>query len=65
LKALSQSGNPSPLVRALTFAQKYTASIPWGNLEAARAELQGTNAFMDATEAENSGIRLTLPQNTA
>ena len=65
LKALSQSGNPSPLVRALTFAQKYTASIPWGNLEAARAELRGTNAFMDATEAENSGIRLTLPQNTA
>jgi Fic/DOC family len=64
LKALSQTGKSSPIVQVLDFAQRYTTSIRWEILEAARAELQSTNAFMDANEAEDRGIRLILPDRT-
>ncbi len=62
LKALSQTGKPTPLVRVLTFAQKYTSTIPWENFDTARADLQETNAFVDPVEAENTGRRLVLPR---
>jgi hypothetical protein len=62
LKALSHTGNSSPFVRTLDFAQKYTAAIPWDDFDVAQAALQNTNAFMDANEAEDNGIRLVLPK---
>jgi hypothetical protein len=62
LKALSQNGKSTPVVQALDFAQKYTASIPWNDFDVARAELQATHAFLDANEAEDRGIRLVLPK---
>lgn len=61
LKGLSQTGRSSAIVQVLDFAQKYTASIRWESFDTARAELQATNAFMDANEAEDKGIRLILP----
>ena len=64
LKALSQTGRSSPLVQVLDFAQRYTASIRWENFDTAKAELQSTNAFLDANEAEDRGIRLILPKPT-
>lgn len=64
LKALSQTGKSSPIIQVLDFAQRYTTSIRWENFDTARAELQSTNAFMDANEAEDKGIRLMLPKQT-
>jgi Fic family protein len=63
LKALSQSEKPTPVIRVLDFAQKYTGSIHWEDFDTARAELQESNAFRDSTEAEDHGIRLALPKN--
>lgn len=62
LKALPQTGKCTPLIRVLDFAQKFTASIPWTDFEEARLVLQTTNAFMDAAEAEDNGLRLLLPK---
>ena len=56
----SQSGKSTPLVQVLDFAQRYTASIRWEDFDLARADLQATNAFMDANEAEDKGVRLVL-----
>lgn len=64
LKALSQTGKCTPLIRVLDFAQKFTASIPWTDFEESRLVLQTTNAFMDAVEAEDKGIRLLLPKHS-
>jgi len=61
LKALSQNGITGALVRALDFAQRYTASIDWADLARARFILDRTNAFADPNEAEAAGIRLVLP----
>ena len=63
LKALSQSGKSTPFIQALDFAQRYTRSIRWEDFEIARADLQATNAFMDANEAEDKGLRLVLPKD--
>lgn len=61
LKAMSLNRNPVPVIRMLDFAQKYTQAIGWHDFEAARRMLDETHAFMDATEAENEGYRLTIP----
>lgn len=60
LKAMTHSRNPVPLIRMLDFAQKYTQTIDWQDFDTARRMLDETRAFMDATEAENEGYRLTL-----
>lgn len=61
LKALSLNGQPTPLVRTLDYAQKWVAAIQWADLEGTRRELDGCNAFMDPSEADERGIRLRLP----
>ena len=61
LKALSHSKHPMPLIRTLNFAQKYTGAIGWNNFKTALDTLTKTNAFMDPYEADENGIRLTLP----
>jgi hypothetical protein len=61
LKALTQSAHPTPVIRMLDFAQKFTNAIDWRDFNAARQMLEDTNAFMDANEAENKGVRLTIP----
>jgi fido (protein-threonine AMPylation protein) len=61
LKALSQNKITGPLLRAMDFAQKYTAAIDFADLDRARAILDRTHAFTDPNEAEAAGIRLTLP----
>jgi hypothetical protein len=63
LKALTQNEKPMPVIRVLDFAQKYTGSIRWEDFDAARLDLQHTNAFRDSTEAEDHGVRLVLPKN--
>jgi hypothetical protein len=63
LKALSQNGIAGALVRALDFAQRYTAAIGFGDLGTARLTLDQTNAFADPNEADAAGIRLTIPRH--
>lgn len=62
LTALSNTNNPTPLVRTLDFAQRWVAAVPWGSLETSRAVLDDCHAFMDPAEADDRGIRLQLPQ---
>jgi hypothetical protein len=61
LRALSQNGNPEPLVRVLDFAQAYAAAIEWRDLRAAERTLEDTNAFLTPEVAEERGQRLELP----
>jgi hypothetical protein len=61
LKALSNTDNPTPLVRTLDFAQRWVAAVPWRTLEASRAVLDTCHAFMDPAEADDRGIRLKVP----
>ncbi len=60
LKVLSQNDKPEPLIRALDFAQRYTASIPWESFEKAQDKLQQSNAFLKSHEAESYGQRLQI-----
>lgn len=61
LKALTHSGHTGSLIRTLEFAQQYTNAINWSDFATARGMLEKTNAFVDPVEADNQGIRLTLP----
>jgi len=62
LKALSQNGITGALVRAMDFAQKYTAAVDFSEFETARSVLERTHAFADPNEADAAGIRFVLPQ---
>lgn len=55
LKALSQTGNPTPVIRMLDHAQRYTHGIDWKDLKTALAALTETGAF---TEGENAKLKL-------
>ncbi len=61
LRAMSQNGLAGALLRALDFAQRYTAAVDFAALDGAREILTRTNAFADANEAEAKGIHLMLP----
>ena len=61
LKALSQNGLTGALVRAMDFAQRYTAAVDFASLDRARFILDRTHAFADSNEADAAGIRLILP----
>jgi hypothetical protein len=56
LRALSQTGNTTPLIRMLDYAQQYTHAIDWRDLDVARVMLEQTGAF-----AEGEDARLRLP----
>ncbi len=61
LRALSQGGNPQPLIRVLDFAQGYAAAIDWSELEEAERMLEETNAFLEPELAEERSVRLSMP----
>ena len=60
LRALS-AGRPEVLPRILDFAQRYSRLVDFSSLEAARADLSRTHAFLTEAEAEAEGVRLVLP----
>jgi hypothetical protein len=43
------------------FAQRFTARVDFTDRSTAESDLDRTNAFRDANEAEASGVRLVLP----
>lgn len=61
LKALSQSVQPTPIIRTLDFARKWVAAVPWADLETARRALESCYAFVDPAEADDRGIWLRMP----
>ncbi|MCY3852065.1 MAG: hypothetical protein OXG03_00575 [Gammaproteobacteria bacterium] len=61
LKALSQGRRPDPLIRAVDYLQRWTATLAWGDLEETRRDLEGCNAFLEPAEADRRGRRLRMP----
>tara|TARA_R110002073_G_scaffold227495_2_gene388155 strand:+ start:1274 stop:2758 length:1485 start_codon:yes stop_codon:yes gene_type:complete len=55
LKALSNNGHTTPLIRMLDYAQQYTYAIDWRDLDGARRVLEQTGAF---AEGEDAKLRL-------
>lgn len=61
LKALSHNAVTRTLIRSLDFLQRYTLAIDFSTLGGAQPQLEATNAFRDAQQADAEGIRLVLP----
>lgn len=61
LKGATHNGNFGALIRMLSFARRYTARVDFSSRATAEADLARTHALDDAREAEDAGIRLTLP----
>jgi len=61
LKAASNNRTFAALVSSMRFLQRWTGQVDFTNRETAEADLTRTNALRDPNEAEDVGIRLTLP----
>jgi hypothetical protein len=61
LKALSHNAITRTLIRSLDFLQRYSFAIDFSTLATAQRQLESTNAFHDAQQADAEGIRLVLP----
>lgn len=61
LKAATRAGSFDPLAAMLRYAQRFTARIDFTSRETAETQLPATNAFRDAREADDLGIRLVMP----
>lgn len=62
LKALSSNLRPEPLIQALDYAQRWTASVDWRSVEHARRQLEACHAFLDPAVADAQGRRLRMPE---
>lgn len=51
LKAISRNAYMAPLIRMLSYAQRYTHAIDWHDLAAARRALEKTGAFAEGEDA--------------
>ena len=61
LRVMSREGRAEVLVRTLAYAWRWTAAMPWHDRAATTGRLVSTNALLDSTDAEQSGVRLELP----
>ena len=61
LKAATHNDVFAPMIAVLDFAQRYTARVDFTSIATAQADLTRTNAMRDAYEADQAGVRLTLP----
>jgi len=61
LEALSHNGVTRTLIRSLDFLQRYTLAINFSTLARSQEQLEATNAFRDAQQADGEGARLVLP----
>ncbi|MGV1048813.1 MAG: Fic family protein [Solirubrobacterales bacterium] len=62
LRTLSRNAEPRPFVRVMDYLQQYAAAIDWSDLGRAEAALRATNAFVTPDVADESGVRLRLPE---
>jgi hypothetical protein len=65
LRGATHTGHYAALYAMLAFARRYTAQVDFSTRRSAEADLEGTNALRDATDAEAAGVRLTLPPGPA
>lgn len=61
LKAATHGGHYAALLASLAFARRWTARVDFTSRGSAEADLTRTSALRDAHEAEDAGVRLTLP----
>jgi hypothetical protein len=61
LRNLSREGRCDLYVRTLAYAWRWTSGMPWYDRAADDGYLVATNALVDSTDAERSGVRLELP----
>ncbi|MEO8436954.1 MAG: Fic family protein [Chloroflexota bacterium] len=61
LKGATHNSNFTALIAVLRFAQEYTAAVDFTSRATAEADLARTNAFRDAQDADDYGVRLILP----
>jgi hypothetical protein len=61
LRVVSREGRYEVLARTLAYAWRWTAAMPWHDRAATLGRLTATDALLDSTDAERSGIRLELP----
>ena len=61
LRNLSREGRLDLYARTLAHAWRWTAGMPWHDRSAVDGYLAATNALVDSTDAERSGVRLELP----
>ncbi len=61
LRNLSREGRCDLYVRTLAHAWRWTAAMPWQDRAAVDGYLAATNALVDSTDAERTGVRLELP----
>ncbi len=61
LRNLSREGRHDLYVRTLAHAWRWTAGMPWQDRGAVDGYLAATNALIDSTDAERSGVRLEVP----
>lgn len=61
LRAATHTDNLAALLAALTFARRWTGRVDFTDRGTAEADLTRTSALRDAREAEDVGVRLTLP----
>jgi len=61
LRNLSRGGRCDLYVRTLAHAWRWTEGMPWQDRAAVDGYLVATNALIDSTDAERSGVRLELP----
>lgn len=55
------NGDLDGFIRIMTYAWRWTAAMPWVDPGATEGQLAATNALLDSTDAESSGVRLELP----
>jgi len=61
LRRLSRQDRPDLLVTYLDRVRRWTAHMDWSTFDIARAQLERTNAFADANDAEDRGLQLLDP----
>jgi hypothetical protein len=61
LRSLSREGRCDLYARTLAHAWRWTAAMPWRDRAAVDGYLVATNALVDSTDAERTGVRLGLP----
>ncbi|MBA3865344.1 MAG: Fic family protein [Solirubrobacterales bacterium] len=61
LRAMSRQGNPTPVLRMVDRAQRWSSLVDWSSLDAAAADLARTNALVHPDESEERGLILLDP----
>ncbi|MCP4086474.1 MAG: hypothetical protein GY745_15675 [Actinomycetia bacterium] len=60
-RASTTTGDLTAYIKIMTYAWRWTAAMPWADPAATEGQLAATNALLDSTDAQTSGLRLELP----